>query len=730
MNEVRVVTTRGWQRSWGASPLVQCMLGGRVVALVAVLALCGCGGGGADGGVLASGSNVNVNQDPSETSVEVPIESRTVQASEPGDLLAYAKTKLAQRQQLRVQAASNNVSFSTTGDTASSNGPVFSAGGTAAPVIERSATVVQEDGVDEDDFIKSDGSTIFTLGKTPGSAVLGVRRVVSNGSTTPVAQVKLTTPTEPYTDYTGMYLAAQFFRVAVLGSVQRWEQLNFCEPALSCPSASLWPFPYVNHSTVALDVVNTANVAQGVSIDKLRIDGNLVGSRLIGSSLVLVTQFTPRLAVDALPWNAAQAEREAAMNRLTARDLLPTISVNGSAASPLVEETDCFIEPKNASFGLDVTSITVIDLSSPTLQRSSRCFIGGSEALYMSTSALYLATTQYTATPLVTASGTRVFYPPQISTDIHKFALLKGQGGGVVSVDFRGSGSVIGHLGWSTQQRSYRMSEYDGHLRVLTFTGQSGWGVLTDASSATAPAPSPATLTVLREATTGKSLQAVGRLPNKERPQPIGKPGEQVYAVRFIGDRAYVVTFRQVDPLYIIDLSKTNDPKTTGELTIAGFSDYLFPVGPTGSGLLLGVGKDADERGVTTGVKVALFDVADPAQPRQRSTVTIGGSGSRSALDSTRHGIDLFTRGNQTRVVLPVTSVQYVPASGGSAYAYLSALQRFEVDATTRSMKLITPLAQTATYRSVGQERTLQMGDVVHHFMPGADGSTFVSYPW
>ncbi|MFM8899192.1 MAG: beta-propeller domain-containing protein [Burkholderiales bacterium] len=523
-----------------------------------------------------------------------------------------------------------------------------------------------------------------------------------------------------------MYLSAPNARVAVLGSLVRWEALNFCAPAPSCSSASLLPFPSVTYSSVVLDIVNISNPnAPSPVIDKLRIDGSLVGSRLIGNSLVLVTQHSPKLPVDLLPWNAPAAEREAALNRLTTADLLPTITVNGGAPSPLVQETDCFIEPKNASYGLEVTSITVVDLSSPTLQRSSRCFMGGTEAVYMSTSSLYLATTSSFVTPLVNSS--RLVYPAQISTDVHKFALVKTPSNAVTTVDFRGSGSVKGHLGWSTQQRSYRMSEHDGHLRVLTFTGSSGWGVVTDAGNPSAPAPSPATLTILREATTGKTLQTVGQLPNKDRPQAIGKPGEQVYAVRFIGDRGYVVTFRQVDPLYILDLSQPSDPKTTGELTIAGFSDYLFPVGPTGSGLLLGVGKDADLQGMVGGVKVALFDVRNPSKPEQKASFTVGRIGSWSALDYNRHGIDLFTRGNQTRVVLPVMSAQI---NFLGAYTASSALQRFEIDSSTRSMKLISPLAQTANYRSVHQDRTLQVGDMVHYLAPDLNSTSLASYAW
>ena len=718
-----------------------------VLALAMAWVLSGCGGGGASeaGGTAAGGATtppavnvnqdppassvVNVNQEPPASSVEEPIVKRTLQASQPGELLAYVKAKLEQRQQLRADRRSNYVDFSTTGDR-TSTGAVFSAG-SAGPAAERSSTVIQEDGVDEDDTIKSNGSIIATLGQTQGVAQVAVRRVLSTGTTELTAQLSLRSDSEASASYTGMYLTDAPARLSVLGYSQRAIPLDVCPPMISCESAALLGFaPYLSRPGVLLDIVNVANPSLPVVSDKVRIEGRLVGSRLIGSSLVLVSQFTPALPVDALPWNAPTAEREAAMRRVTVADLLPTIRINNGAASPLVQETDCFIEPKNASYGVEITSITVLDLSSPTLQRTSRCFVGGSDTLYMSTSALYLATTSYAVQPA--GSSSRLFYPPQISTDIHKFALIKGPNDPVATVDFRGSGSVIGHLGWSTQQRSYRMSEYNGHLRVLTFTGQSGWGVLSDAGSATAPAPSPATLTVLREATTGKSLQAVGQLPNKTRPQAIGKPGEQVYAVRFIGDRGYVVTFRQVDPLYILDLSKTTDPRAAGELTVAGFSDYLFPVGPTGSGLLLGVGKDADERGVTAGVKVALFDVADASNPTQRSTFTIGGAGSLSALDSSRHGIDLFTRGNQTRVVLPVASVYYGAAFGGVASS-VSALQRFEVDATTRSMKFIAPVAATTGYRWVGEDRSLQIGDMLHHFIPGSysiSEASFSSYAW
>ena len=92
----------------------------------------------------------------------------------------------------------------------------------------------------------------------------------------------------------------------------------------------------------------------------------------------------------------------------------------------------------------------------------------------------------------------------------------------------------------------------------------------------------------------------------------LGK-GEQIYSVRFIGDQGYVVTFRQVDPLYVIDLSDPAAPKVTGELKIPGYSSYIHPLEP---GFLLTAGRDGDEEGRVGGIKIEIFDVSDPSDPK------------------------------------------------------------------------------------------------------------------
>ena len=94
----------------------------------------------------------------------------------------------------------------------------------------------------------------------------------------------------------------------------------------------------------------------------------------------------------------------------------------------------------------------------------------------------------------------------------------------------------------------------------------------------------------------------------------LGK-GERIYAVRFMGERGYVVTFRQVDPLYTLDLSDPTAPKVVGELKIPGYSAYLHPVGDN---LLLGIGREG------SGVKASLFDVSNMAAPTQVAQLMFG----------------------------------------------------------------------------------------------------------
>jgi hypothetical protein len=406
-----------------------------------------------------------------------------------------------------------------------------------------------------------------------------------------------------------------------------------------------------------------------------------------------------------LPATATAAEREAAIAALGAADLLPKMRRNGGGATAALRDTDCWLQPANSTLQVQITTITRIDLAATDLPAHSRCFVGGTEALYMTAPSLYLATTRYPYQAWLAAAAVM---PSDFRTDIHKFALDSS------GVAYRASASVPGTLGWTTQFKSYRFSEHEGDLRVSTYTGTVGWGV-----AATTTAPSPAQLTVLRERMGETTLQTVSTLPNAQRPAYLGKPGEQVYGVRFVGNRGYVVTFRRTDPLYVLDLSNPADPRTAGELEVPGFSDQLFPLP---GGLLLGVGKDADANGFATGVKVGLFDVRDPARPALAGSITLGERGSSSGLDSSRHGLNLRQHGDVARVALPV----YLT---GPNYGLLGrGLQRFEVDTARRTLKAGARMdgAPSTTSQPLYVERSVQIDDMLHYL----NGAGVASEGW
>ena len=650
------------------------------VAMAALaLGLAACGGGGApDTPPAALGAGLS--------------------ASQPGELAAYVQVRLrALDAQGRLAATG---AFGSLPPTATAVQPGGAAA--AAAPAPRSSTLVQEAGVDEADLIQTDGRYLYTVQPQPGSGPqLAIYERASDGRAVALGNLALAGDGAASLNTEGMVFSSDQRALAVIS--QHWTAVPGGDICIEVCTTIL---PQWMRSSVNLQRVDVSNPAAATAGERISIDGFLVDSRRIGDALYVVTSHRPVLAAQNLPASATAADREAAISRLNAADLLPRMRRNGGASEPLLSDTDCYLQTGNASTAVQFTTITVFDLRSPTLARTSRCFMGGSEALYMSTSNLFVATTRWSYSSGLAA----LIYPQQIQTDIHKFALT---GTGVA---YRGSGQVEGHLGWDPEKKSFRLSEHNGDLRVLSFTGEFGWFVVTDAGST---APSPARLTVLRERASDQTLQTVATLPNSTRTAAIGKAGEQVYAVRFLGERAYVVTFRRTDPLYVLDLSNPADPKTVGELEIAGFSEYLYPLD---NNLLLGVGRDADSTGRVTGLKVALFDIANPAAPTQRAAVSLGTTGSSSALDSSRHGLNMLVQGNVARIALPaiLTGTPYANAVHG--------LQKLEVDTATRTLRTLpmVGVVDNSLYAPLWLERSAQIGDTVYYLSNGRLGS----YAW
>ena len=648
----------------------------RLCAPWMALLLAACGGGG--------GGESPPAPEPRERSARLAV-------SRPGELTTYVQARLRAR----------GTATPPLSDT------MLPAPTAAAAPPPRSSTTLQEAGVDEPDLLKSDGHALYAMHSSAAGQV-EVDAYTRDANGRAVKQRTLALPSEDAisADPAGLVLGAGD---EVLAAITRhWHRTDdggvICPDV--CPTLAASIMPTMLRSSVSVQRIEVGEVTTAAVGTRLSIDGDLVASRRVGDTLLLVTRHWPRLPVDALPANASAAQREAAIAATTAADVLPRMRRNGGAATALLRDSDCWIQPANGSTLIHVTTVTMLDLRAAGLAPKSRCFVGGSEAVYMTPEHLYIATTRWVYTALNSAT----FFPAEMRTDIHKFAFAAGD------IGYRASGEVSGHLGWSPEMNSYRFSEWNGDLRVLTYTGSVGWGPIADGSRP----PSPARLTVLRERTADQTLQPLATLPNAKRPATLGKPGEQVRAVRFIGSRGYVVTFRTIDPLYVLDLADPADPKVAGELEVPGFSDQLLPMA---DGLLLGVGHAVSDNGRIAGVKLSLFDVADPAQPRELSTYAVGMAGSRSALDHTPHGVNWLVHNGVARVALPAWLT--VTDNGGAA---LQGLLRVEVDLNARTLRPRDPLDLVGPRASdnLANDRSLQIGDQLYYARSGS----VATYDW
>ncbi len=709
-----------------------------VLVTLLVLLMVACGGGG---GASPTSTQPDPIADEDQGRAQLA-------ASKPGDLTQYVRTKLLSNS-VSLGGAVTSVAF---GAPSRDSGFVSPNSGVAY-----AGTTVQEQGVDEADWVKTDGSQLFALRREgydnsalPRGAVTTARLTVQSRLSDGQLSEERSLELKDRINVSGMYLSTQAQNLAVLS-----QNINAINP-IGRPEGFV-PEPYLEPYQVVLDVVPSQTTITLTIAQTLKIDGQLVASRLIGKHLYLVTQWSPNLSAYYQTTPQGTTVNTAKLGSLTYAEILPKMQQGTQSPQPLLAETDCYVQDKNAAPNVQLTSITAIDLSTPDLKKESKCFAGGASALYMSAQSIYLSSSRYYSYP---ADSSVPIFRGQESTDIHKFSLNG------ATVTYKGSGEVPGHLGWDAAKASYRMSEHEGDLRVVSYTGQTGlWGgflpmpavtFVSSTSSTTATPPpipsvvtpppsssvatsppassptSPATLTILREAPNQK-LAVVGSLPNAQQPQPIGKPGEQVYAVKFIGSRAYVVTFRRTDPLYVLDLSNPAQPKTIGELELPGFSDYLYPMSDS---LLLGVGKDADDKGVASGIKLALINVSNPAAPVVNSQIVVGKAGSSSALDFSPQGISTFAQNGVQRIALPIRV--HGGVNNNNAFNNLpqsQGLHRFEVNTTSpvaQAQLISKPVLgevqfdRTAPYadpnftkRNLGYERSVQIGPDVYYFSAG-----------
>jgi Beta propeller domain len=432
------------------------------------------------------------------------------------------------------------------------------AGGGPAP-DPGSSTNVQEQGVDEPDLVKARGSTIFAIS---GNRLRAVD--VSAGAPAVVGSIEL--PGAASGGYGDHELLISGDRALVIS--RSYGFVGGPQPL----AADLYAAP----GKTVLTEIDISDPAAMTEQSSMTADGDYVSARLTGSTARIVLSAYPDIPV---------------AQRGHGRAFMPEAVIHDAAGKATRRSlVDCrdVRRPRRFSGG-EMLSVLTVDLDRGLPAIDADAVLTSGETVYASPTSLYVATERW-AGPDAPAQRTS-----DVTTAIHRFDTSDPN-----ATTYAGSGTVDGYM-----LNQWSMSEYQGILRVASTT-QPPW------EQGDTQSPSQSFVTTL--APTGERLTEVGRLAGLGR-------GEQIYAVRFIDGSAYVVTFRQVDPLYTVDLSDPTQPRLAGELKIPGYSAYLHPVG---DGLLLGVGQDVSAAGVPQGAEASLFDVSDPAAPLQVDRVSLG----------------------------------------------------------------------------------------------------------
>lgn len=496
-----------------------------------------------------------------------------------------------------------------------------------ATATDYSRTNVQVEGVDEADIVKTDGRYIY---RVTGQQVVVVRAY-------PAEEMKVTATLKFDPEFTPQELYVDSRYLVVIGTGGRGITPYASGPQKKVAPEIYPPPPYRQPTVRAViyDISDKENIRQ---LREVELEGSYVSSRKIGPALYVVAN----KGIDYY-YIMKQGGKEVA-----------TPAYRDSSAGnefiaidyPDIRYFPGFVSPSFLIVaGLDLEQLDQkVDIST---------YLGAGENIYASQENLYVAVTRYApveAMPVPAPERGIVAPNTEATTVVYKFSLDGGR------ITYRGEGEVPGKV-----LNQFSMDEYQGYFRVATTQGEI-WR--TDENT------SKNNIYIL-----DKDLKLVGKLEGIA-------PGERIYSARFMGERAYLVTFKKVDPFFVLDLGEPQNPKILGALKIPGYSDYLHPYDENH---IIGFGKETiemapegrrGEAGETMafyqGLKMALFDVSDVAHPVEMFREVIGDRGTDSEL-LYNHKALLFDK-ERNLLAFPVTLMELkdrtpvVEGSGFPAY--------------------------------------------------------------
>ncbi|MBI2575377.1 beta-propeller domain-containing protein, partial [Candidatus Woesearchaeota archaeon] len=351
-------------------------------------------------------------------------------------------------------------------------------------------------------------------------------------------------------------------------------------------------------------IYDISNRKKPVLARNITVSGNYYDSRMIGEYVYAVVNM-PVYYYDKQPVP------------------LPAIMENGKETK--VTAGDIYYFDVLPDYSYNFATIMSVNIKDDGEDYNSKTYLSGATQItYVSQDNIYMTHTNYPEIIMRpdVFRPVRDVLPRQESTTINKIEISNGK------TDYKGKATVPG-----TVLNQFSMDEYKGYFRIATTKGNI-WGEGENAAKNN--------IYVLDE-----GMKLVGKVEDLA-------PGEKIYSARFMGERAYLVTFKKVDPLFVIDFQDPYNPQVLGKLKIPGYSDYLHPYDENH---IIGIGKEAIEAEEGNfawyqGIKLALFDVSDPENPKEISKFSIGDRGTNSEALSD-HKAFLFDR-KKNLLVMPI----------------------------------------------------------------------------
>jgi inhibitor of cysteine peptidase len=526
-----------------------------------------------------------------------------------------------------------------------------------------STTNIQETGVDESDMIKTDGTYLYAAGNRevrvisakPAESMQVISRITVNGRVDSIYLYN--------TILTILYVPED-------GQGIQWafnDNLKMIDVGM--------PYWKPVEAKIGVLIADVSSPSDPIIMKDFQADGYFVSSRLTAGKIHVISQFIPKLPPLNLWYDGTPSGKEATVesNRatlepLTLDDYLPSYSLfdgNGvlETSGRLIALGD-FIRPETPAGGT-IVSVVTMDMNDLTDDFSSIGFIADIHHVYASTQNIYLISTLYQGEPAIKAP---------MDSDIYQTRIYQLDISGEKAA-FSAEGLVNGHI-----LNQFSLGEYNDVLRIATTTGYAWDG-------------SAANHVYCLKKNDGQ-LAVIGRLENLAS-------GERLYSARFIGDRGFLVTFVEVDPLFTLNLSDPQNPALVGELKVPGYSTYLHPIGDD---YLLAIGKDtATDTGAALyqGLQISIFDISDFTAPKLVATKKIGDRGTDSEALFNHKALTFWPEKNL--LALPVSLYEF-PSPPEDPWEY---------GTNTFNGLYVYRLTDTHEFKYLGRMEMTDAGDII-----------------